>query len=164
MCVPCFRATWLLRGRASHDEIAEVCIGCVVVCPDGGGAAPCIGPGEFDLDAVKTDADLDKLMHGDVSVETRLSSEQSSSLLALLGLDGAIAARAGPGQLQGSVTGAWGTPLRLKLNLTGAGFDAVLLVVPLAVVRWPMPVQSSNRVTPSARASTKNISWRSSSS
>jgi uncharacterized protein involved in outer membrane biogenesis len=70
------------------------------------------------------DADLDKLMHGDVSVETRLSSEQSSSLLALLGLDGAIAARAGPGQLQGSVTGAWGTPLRLKLNLTGAGFDA----------------------------------------
>ena len=25
---------------------------------------------------------------------------------------------------QGSVTGVWGTPLRLKLDLTGAGFDA----------------------------------------
>jgi hypothetical protein len=69
-------------------------------------------------------ADLDKLLHGDVTVETRLSSEQGSSLLALLGLDGAIAARDGPGQLQGTVTGAWGTPLRVKLDLTGAGFEA----------------------------------------
>jgi len=70
------------------------------------------------------DADLDKLLHGDVTVDTRLSSEQGASLLALLGLDGVIAARDGPGQLQGSVSGAWGTPLRLKLDLTGAGFEA----------------------------------------
>jgi large subunit ribosomal protein L24 len=70
------------------------------------------------------DADLDKLLHGDVTVETKLSSEQGSVLLALLGLDGTIAARDGPGQLQGSVTGAWGTPLRVKLDLTGAGFEA----------------------------------------
>ena len=70
------------------------------------------------------DVDLDKLMHGDVTVETRLLSEQGSSLLALLGLDGVIAARDGPGQLQGSATGAWGTPLRLKFDLSGAGFDA----------------------------------------
>ncbi len=70
------------------------------------------------------DADLDKLLHGDVTVETKLSSEQGSSLLALLGLDGTIAARDGPSQLQGTVTGAWGTPLRVKLDLTGAGFEA----------------------------------------
>jgi len=70
------------------------------------------------------DADLDKLLHGDVTVETRMSSEQGAFLLALLGLDGVIAARDGPGQLQGSVSGAWGTPLHLKLALTGAGFEA----------------------------------------
>ena len=70
------------------------------------------------------DADLDKLLHGDVTVETKLASEQGASLLALLGLDGVIAARDGSAQLQGSVSGAWGTPLRLKLALTGAGFEA----------------------------------------
>jgi large subunit ribosomal protein L24 len=77
-------------------------------------------PGSVNL----RDADLDKLLHGDVTVETRMSSEQGAFLLALLGLDGVIAARDGPGQLQGSVSGAWGTPLRLKLDLTGAGFEA----------------------------------------
>jgi len=71
------------------------------------------------------DADLDKLMHGDVTVDTKLSSEQGGSLLTLLGLDGVIAAREGPGQLQGSISGAWGAPLRVKLDLTGAGFEAV---------------------------------------
>jgi large subunit ribosomal protein L24 len=70
------------------------------------------------------DGDLDKLMHGDVTVETKLSSEQGAPLLALLGLDGMIAARDGPAQLQGSVSGAWGTPLHLKLDLTGTGFEA----------------------------------------
>jgi len=70
------------------------------------------------------DADLDKLLRGDVTVETKLASEQGASLLALLGLDGIIAARDGSARLQGSVSGAWGTPLRLKLDLTGAGFEA----------------------------------------
>jgi large subunit ribosomal protein L24 len=70
------------------------------------------------------DADLDKLAHGEVTVDAKLASEQGASLLALLGLDGVIAATDGPGQLQGSMTGVWGTPLRLKLDLTGAGFDA----------------------------------------
>jgi hypothetical protein len=70
------------------------------------------------------DADLDKLMHGEVTVDTRLSSEQGASLVALLGLDGMIAVRDGPGQLQGSMSGVWGAPLHLKLDLTGAGFEA----------------------------------------
>ncbi|MGA2057288.1 MAG: AsmA-like C-terminal region-containing protein [Bradyrhizobium sp.] len=69
-------------------------------------------------------ADLDKLMHGEVIVDTRLSSEQGASLVALLGLDGMIAVRDGPGQLQGSMNGVWGAPLHLKLDLTGSGFEA----------------------------------------
>ncbi len=74
--------------------------------------------------ATLRDADIDKLMHGDVTVDARLSSEQGPSLLALLGLDGVIAARDGPGQLQASVSGAWGAPLRVKLELAGMGFEA----------------------------------------
>ncbi|MGC1553061.1 MAG: AsmA-like C-terminal region-containing protein, partial [Bradyrhizobium sp.] len=70
------------------------------------------------------DADLDKILHGEVTIDAKLASEQGASLLALLGLDGVIAASDGPGQLQGSVTGVWGTPLRVKLDLTGVGFDA----------------------------------------
>jgi AsmA family/AsmA-like C-terminal region len=69
-------------------------------------------------------ADIDKLVHGEVTVDTKLSSERAASLVTLLGLDGVIAARDGPGQLQGSMSGVWGTPLRLKLDLTGAGFEA----------------------------------------
>jgi large subunit ribosomal protein L24 len=70
------------------------------------------------------DVDLDTLLHNEVTVETKLASEQSASLLALLGLDGVIAARDGPAQFQGSATGVWGAPLRLKVNLNAAGFDA----------------------------------------
>ena len=70
------------------------------------------------------DADLDKLMHGEVTLDTSISSDQGASLLTLLGLDGVIAARDGPGKLHGSISGAWGTPLRIKLDLTGAGLEA----------------------------------------
>ncbi|THD48497.1 MAG: AsmA family protein [Bradyrhizobium sp.] len=68
--------------------------------------------------------DLDKLRRGEISFESKLSSEQGGSLLVLLGLDGAILAGNGPGQFQGSVNGAWGEPLRLKVSLSGAGLDA----------------------------------------
>jgi uncharacterized protein involved in outer membrane biogenesis len=68
--------------------------------------------------------DLDKLRRGEISFESKLSSEQGGSLLALLGLDGAILAGNGPGQFQGSVNGVWGEPLRLKVSLSGAGLDA----------------------------------------
>jgi large subunit ribosomal protein L24 len=74
--------------------------------------------------AILRDADLNKLMHGEVTIDAKLSSEQGASLLALLGLDGAIAMRDGPAQLQGSVSGVWGAPLRVKLDLTGASFEA----------------------------------------
>ncbi len=68
--------------------------------------------------------DLDKLRRSEISLESKLSSEQGSSLLALLGLDGTIAAADGPGQFQGALTGVWGAPLRLKISLSGAGLDA----------------------------------------
>lgn len=68
--------------------------------------------------------DLDKLRRSEISFESKLSSEQGGSLLALLGLDGTIAAGDGPGQFQGSVNGVWGAPLRLKISLSGAGLDA----------------------------------------
>ncbi len=45
-------------------------------------------------------------------------------MLALLGLDRAIAAADGPAQVEGSVNGAWRAPLRLKARLWGAGLDA----------------------------------------
>jgi uncharacterized protein involved in outer membrane biogenesis len=68
--------------------------------------------------------DLEKLGHSEIGVESKLSSEQGASLLALLGLDSTIAAGNGPGQFEGSVSGVWGAPLRLKFNLSGAGVDA----------------------------------------
>ena len=68
--------------------------------------------------------DVDALLHSEMSVESTLSSEQGRSLLALLGLGGVISAGQGPAQLEASVTGSWGTPLRLKARLAGAELDA----------------------------------------
>ena len=45
-------------------------------------------------------------------------------MLALLGLDRAIAAGDGPAQFEGSVTGVWRAPLRLKVKMSGTGLDA----------------------------------------
>ena len=68
--------------------------------------------------------DLDALRRSEVSVESKVSSEQGSALLALLGLNHAIAAGQGPAQFEGSVSGMWHAPLRLKVKMTGAGLDA----------------------------------------
>ncbi len=45
-------------------------------------------------------------------------------MLALLGLDRAVAAGAGATQFEGTVSGAWRAPLRVKARLWGAGLDA----------------------------------------
>ena len=68
--------------------------------------------------------DLDALRRSEVSVESKVSSEQGGALLALLGLNHAIAAGQGPAQFEGSVSGKWHAPLRLKVKMTGAGLDA----------------------------------------
>jgi large subunit ribosomal protein L24 len=68
--------------------------------------------------------DLDALQRSEFSIESKLSSERGRSLLALLGLDRAIAGGEGAAQFEGSVAGVWRAPLRLKAKMSGAGFDA----------------------------------------
>jgi AsmA-like C-terminal region/AsmA family len=67
--------------------------------------------------------DLDALRRSEFGIESKLSSERGGSLLVLLGLDRAIAAGEGPAQFEGSVTGTWLAPLRLKARLAGTGLD-----------------------------------------
>ena len=68
--------------------------------------------------------DLEALRRSEIGIDTKLSSPQGRSLLALLGLDRAIAAGDGPAQFEGAVTGVWHAPLRLKARLSGAALDA----------------------------------------
>jgi large subunit ribosomal protein L24 len=70
------------------------------------------------------EVDLDKLRRSEVTLESKMSAEQGASLLALLGLGGAVAAGDGPTHFQGSVTGVWDAPMRVKASLSGAGLDA----------------------------------------
>jgi large subunit ribosomal protein L24 len=76
-----------------------------------------------DIDALRG-IDLDTLRRSEFGIEARLSSERGRPLLALLGLDRAVAVGEGPAQFEGSVTGAWQAPLRLNAKLSGAGLDA----------------------------------------
>nr|WP_249158034.1 AsmA family protein [Bradyrhizobium jicamae] len=68
--------------------------------------------------------DLTALGKTDVNVETKLSADQGRVLLAVLGLDKAVAAGDGPAQFEGAINGAWRAPLRLKAKLWGTGLDA----------------------------------------
>ena len=68
--------------------------------------------------------DLAVLGRSEIGVEAKLSAEQGRALVALLGLDRAVAAGEGPVQFEGSASGAWRAPLRLKARITGAGLDA----------------------------------------
>ena len=68
--------------------------------------------------------DFDRLRGSEIAIESKLSSGQGGALLALLGLDRAIAAGDGPLQFEGSATGVWHAPVRLKAKMSGAGLDA----------------------------------------
>ncbi len=68
--------------------------------------------------------DLSALRSSDIGIESKFSSEQGSALLVLLGLDRTVAAGDGPAQFEGSATGIWGGPLRLKAKLSGKGLEA----------------------------------------
>ncbi len=68
--------------------------------------------------------DLDALRRSQFSLESKLSSNQGRTLLALLGLDRVMASGEGPAQFEGSVAGVWHAPLRLKAKLSGPGLDA----------------------------------------
>lgn len=84
-----------------------------------GGATLSATPG---LNAVRG-LDLAALARTEMNVETKLASDQTGFLLALLGLDGVVSAQDGPAQFEASMTGMWRAPLRLKAKLSGAGFD-----------------------------------------
>ncbi|HEY3892690.1 MAG TPA: AsmA-like C-terminal region-containing protein [Bradyrhizobium sp.] len=68
--------------------------------------------------------DLDALARSEISIESKLSSPQGGALLTLLGLNQLVAAGPGPAQFEGSASGTWQAPLRLKVKMTGAGLDA----------------------------------------
>ena len=68
--------------------------------------------------------DLNALGRSEVNVETKLAAEGGGTLLALLGLDRAIAVGNGVVQFEGSASGVWRTPLRLSAKMWGTGIDA----------------------------------------
>ncbi|MET0876232.1 MAG: AsmA-like C-terminal region-containing protein [Tardiphaga sp.] len=67
--------------------------------------------------------DLDALSRSELAVDSQLSGA-GRPLLALLGLDGALAAGNAPVRFAGSATGAWGAPLQVKASFAGAELDA----------------------------------------
>jgi uncharacterized protein involved in outer membrane biogenesis len=76
-----------------------------------------------ELAAVRS-VDLEQLGRSEVNVETKLSADRGDTLLALLGLDHAVAAGEGTVQFEGSATGMWNAPLRLNAKMWGANIDA----------------------------------------
>jgi uncharacterized protein involved in outer membrane biogenesis len=75
------------------------------------------------LRAALRSMDVEALSRSEIGIQANLSSPQGRSLLALAGLDRVIAAGEGPAQFEGSLTGAWRAPLRLKAKLSGTGLD-----------------------------------------
>jgi large subunit ribosomal protein L24 len=67
--------------------------------------------------------DLDALSRSEVNVRSKFSAERGDALLALLGLDHAVAA-AGSLQFEGSASGVFRQPLRLSAKMWGANIDA----------------------------------------
>ncbi|MGJ5181628.1 AsmA family protein [Bradyrhizobium oligotrophicum] len=67
--------------------------------------------------------EVDAIDRTELGVESRLSSEQGSAVLALLGLDRVVAVGNGPAEFQSSVTGSWRAPLRVNAKLSGIGLD-----------------------------------------
>lgn len=59
----------------------------------------------------------------DFGIESRLTANQTATVLASIGLDRIVSAGEGPAQFESSVTGVWGSPLQLKAKLIGAGVD-----------------------------------------
>ena len=68
--------------------------------------------------------DLDQLRQSEFDIQSDLSSPSGGPLLALLGLDHAVAVGDGPMQWRALISGARHAPLQLKAKLSGAGLDA----------------------------------------
>jgi AsmA-like C-terminal region/AsmA family len=67
--------------------------------------------------------DLEALGRSEVSLRAKFSAERGEALLALLGLDHAVAAEGGL-QFEGSASGVFRQPLRLSAKMWGANIDA----------------------------------------
>lgn len=74
--------------------------------------------------AALRELDFAELGRNEVSVDTRLNVPRGATLLALMGLDHAVAGGDGPAQFQGTATGAWRAPVRLNARMWGAAIDA----------------------------------------
>ena len=74
------------------------------------------------LDAARG-IDLAALSRNDVNAEAKFTSEKSTSMLSLLGLDRIVSAQQGPAQFGSRLTGRMNAPLRVNAKLTGAGVD-----------------------------------------
>ncbi len=68
--------------------------------------------------------DFDGLRRGDISIESKLSSERGRSLLSLLALDRIVGVGEGPARFEALVSGAWQAPLRVSAAIIGAGLYA----------------------------------------
>jgi uncharacterized protein involved in outer membrane biogenesis len=68
--------------------------------------------------------DRDAIAHTEFGIQTKLASQRADAMLALLGLDQAIAVGEGTAQFEGSVSGTWRAPLRVGLKMWGPGIDA----------------------------------------
>jgi large subunit ribosomal protein L24 len=77
------------------------------------------------LDAARG-IDLAALSRNDVNAEVKFSSEKSSAMMSLLGLDRILSAQQGPAQFEAALTGRMNAPVRVTAKLTGAGVDGDL--------------------------------------
>jgi large subunit ribosomal protein L24 len=93
--------------------------------------------------------DLDALVRSETNIEAKLSSPHGGSLLALLGLDRAIAVGEGPAQFVGSVTGAWRAPLRLNVKMSASGLEAEAQGT---VEPWAQDAKADAKADPKAQA------------
>lgn len=78
--------------------------------------------GVASLDAVRR-VDFATLSRSEVASDVKLTSDKSSTMLSLLGLDRVLSAQDGPAQFEAAIGGAWGAAARVDSKLTGAGFD-----------------------------------------
>ncbi|WP_426408627.1 AsmA family protein [Bradyrhizobium ganzhouense] len=68
--------------------------------------------------------DLEALSRNEFAVDARMSAERGSTLLALFGLNRAVAAGEGTSRFEGRLSGAWRKPMQLNAKLSGGGLDA----------------------------------------
>ena len=76
-----------------------------------------------ELSAIRA-LDRDAIGRTEIGVEAKLASQRADAMLALLGLDQAVAVGEGTAQFEGSVTGTWRAPLRVSARMWGPGIDA----------------------------------------